>query len=417
MVWAGNLRARITVGMLVLASLSSLLFAFGMYLANEGLETTVLQEVVQHEFDSLAASSIENPEQVRIHSALLEGYVGQRNPALPAELVNLAPGNYHNLPIGERVYQVLVGDHKGRRIYVAYNITDWESRERYMITVLVAGVLLVAIGSVWLGFWSSRQIVAPLTAFASRVKSLDPRERNVRIAEHFQDADITGIAQAFDRYMERLDGFVEREQSFSSAASHELRTPLTVIQGAADVLQEQHNLPPVAQRATQRIQRAGREMKEFIEALLFLSREDRVRANDVTGCDMGKIVQQIAEDYRAMLNGKALEINCEIHTTVILDVAPSLPTIVMSNLLRNAIENSDVGRITVTLDERSLTVADPGKGIKQADLARLFERDFTTKESAGGMGLYLVKRICDRLGWRIDVRSASGAGTVVRLQF
>lgn len=132
---------------------------------------------------------------------------------------------------------------------------------------------------------------------------------------------------------------------------------------------------------------------------------------------MGKIVQQIAEDYRAMLNGKALEINCEIHTTVILDVAPSLPTIVMSNLLRNAIENSDVGRITVTLDERSLTVADPGNGIKQADLARLFERDFTTKEGAGGMGLYLVKRICDRLGWRIDVRSASGAGTVVRLQF
>ena len=417
MAWVDSLRARITVGMLVLVSLSSLLFAFGMYLANEGLETTVLQQVVQHEFTSLAVSSLENPEQARIQSALLQGYVGQHNPAVPAELVSLAPGNYHSFAIGERLYEVLVGDDRGRRIYVAYNITDWEIREHYMIGVLVAGVLLVSIGSIWLGFWSSRQIVAPLTAFAARLQALDPRERNVRIAEHFQDADITGIAESFDRYMERLDGFVEREQSFSSAASHELRTPLTVIQGAADVLDQQRDLPAPAQRAIQRIQRAGREMKEFIEALLFLSREDRAQANNVAGCDMGEIVQQLVQDYRGSLNGKALAIDCQVRGKLILDVAPSLPTIVLSNLLRNAIENSEAGRISIALDERNLVVADAGRGMSEADQARLFDRDFTTKEGAGGMGLYLVKRICDRLGWRIDVQSASGEGTVVRLLF
>ncbi len=417
MVPAGSLRARITIGILVLASLSSLLFAFGVYLANEGLETTVLKEVVQHEFSSLATSSLENPQQTHINSALLQGYVGQANAKLPPELQALEPGSYHSQMIGDQIYEVLVGDDRGRRIYMAYNITEWEIREDYMIGVLVAGVLLVALGSVWLGFWTSGQIVAPLTAFAARVKSLDPRERHVRIAEQFQDADISGIAIAFDRYMERLDGFVEREQAFSAAASHELRTPLTVIQGAADVLDAQTELPAPAQRAIQRIQRASREMKEFIEALLFLSREDRAQANNVGGCDMGEIARQIAEDYRAMVNGKALKIDCEIHSELILDVAPSLPTIVMSNLLRNAIENSETGRIAITLDERSLTVADSGRGMSEAQQARLFERDFTTKEGAGGMGLYLVKRICDRVGWRISVQSASGEGTVVRLLF
>ena len=138
MAWAGSLRARITIGMLVLASLSSLLFAFGVYLANEGLETTVLQEVVQHEFNSLAASSLKDPEQEHIHSALLQGYVGQANAKLPPELLALEPGIYHSLVIGDEMYEVLVGDDKGRRIYVAYNITDWEIREDYMIGVLVA---------------------------------------------------------------------------------------------------------------------------------------------------------------------------------------------------------------------------------------------------------------------------------------
>ncbi len=417
MAWASNLRARITIGMLVLASLSSLLFALGVYLANEGLETTVLKEVVQHEFASLAAISLQDPQRTHINSALLQGYVGQANAKLPPELQTLAPGSYHSLVIGDQMYEVLVGDDKGRRIYMAYNITEWEIREHYMIGVLVAGVLLVTFGSVWLGFWSSRQIVAPLTAFAARVKSLDPRDRHVRIAEQFQDADIGPIAVAFDRYMQRLDGFVEREQAFSAAASHELRTPLTVIQGAADVLDAQTELPAPAQRAIQRIQRASREMKEFIEALLFLSREDRAQTNSVGGCDMGEIARHIAEDYRAMLNDKALKIDCEIHGKLMLDVAPSLPTIVMSNLLRNAIENSETGRIAITLDERSLAVADPGRGMSEAQQARLFERDFSTKEGAGGMGLYLVKRICDRLGWRISVQSASGEGTVVRLLF
>ncbi len=417
MAWAGSLRARITLGMLVLASLSSLLFAFGVYLANEGLETTVLQEVVQHEFNSLAASSLQDPQQTHIYSALLQGYVGQANAQLPPELLALEPGSYHSLTIGDQMYEVLVGDDEGRRIYMAYNITEWEIREDYMIGVLVAGVLLVALGSVWLGFWSSRQIVAPLTAFAARVKSLDPRERHVRIAEQFQDADLSGIAIALDRYMERLDGFVEREQAFSAAASHELRTPLTVIQGAADVLDAQTQLPAPARRAMQRIQRASREMKEIIEALLFLSREDRAQMNDVAGCDVGEIAQQIVEDYRAMLNGKAVEIDCEICGEFILNVAPSLPTIVMSNLLRNAIENSEAGRIVITLDEHSLTVADPGRGMSEAQQVRLFERDFTTKNGSGGMGLYLVKRICDRLGWRVNVQSASGEGTVVRVLF
>jgi hypothetical protein len=37
---------------------------------------------------------------------------------------------------------------------------------------------------------------------------------------------MSAIAEAFDRHQERLDGFVEREQMFTSAAAHELRTPL-----------------------------------------------------------------------------------------------------------------------------------------------------------------------------------------------
>ena len=80
--------------------------------------------------------------------------------------------------------------------------------------------------------------------------------------------------------MERLDGFVEREQSFTATASHELRTPLAVMRGAVELLETQAADRPGAGKALARIQRAVREMTEFTDALLALSREQQARGRD-----------------------------------------------------------------------------------------------------------------------------------------
>src|SRR5690606_22468322 len=138
-----------------------------------------------------------------------------------------------------------------------------------------------------------------------------------------------------DRYMERLDGFVEREQLFTAAAAHELRTPLAVIQGATEVLAEQSGLPPTAERATRRLERAIREMREYIEALLFLSREERRDADEQASCEVGRIVGQLVDDYRSLQQRKGLHWSMAAADELWLDVPPALPAIVVSNLLRN----------------------------------------------------------------------------------
>jgi len=49
------------------------------------------------------------------------------------------------------------------------------------------------------------------------------------------------------------------------------------------------------------------------------------------------------------------------------------------------------------------------------DLPRVFDRSYTTKQDGNGLGLNLVKRICDRFGWRIDIASELGKGTRVTI--
>jgi signal transduction histidine kinase len=91
---------------------------------------------------------------------------------------------------------------------------------------------------------------------------------------------------------------------------------------------------------------------------------------------------------------------------------------VIGNLLRNAFAYTDRGKIRVLLDGGSLTVTDTGIGIDAKDLPRVFERYYHSQRSHGaGIGLSLVKRICERYGWTITIDSEPGFGTASHLEF
>jgi signal transduction histidine kinase len=411
----GSLRVRITLAMLALAALGSSIFATSVFVAAERLEQTVLDRHVRAEFDTLAGRARHDPSFTTVRSALLLGFVGQDNPELPAAFATLSDGRHHAVHVGDKAYQVFVGTDEGRRVYAAYDITEWEALEQPVVNNLIGAVVLVCVLAVVLGFWISRQVITPVTALSERLRALDPRQRNVRIGRDYT-GEVAAIAESFDRYMERLDGFVEREQLFTAAAAHELRTPLAVIQGATEVLAEQHGLPSAAQRVTARLQRATREMREFIEALLFLSREEPADG-DRARCELRGIVAQLVEDCRGTtVAAKSLKIELAPSTELWLDTPPALPTIVISNLLRNAVEHTDGGTIRVALEGRTFRITDTGRGIPEDARAALFERGHSTKPG-GGMGLHLTKRICDRFGWQLTIASTAGKGTTASVTF
>jgi signal transduction histidine kinase len=181
------------------------------------------------------------------------------------------------------------------------------------------------------------------------------------------------------------------------------------------VLLEQPDLPPRVRRAGERISRATREMREFIEALLVLSREQRVDA-DRASSDLCQIVEGLIRDHRLLVDQSCVELGFDARNALELDVPPALPAMVVGNLLRNAIEHTDHGRVGIELKGRRLTVSDSGRGIAAADLSQVYDRSYSTKPG-GGMGLHLAKRICDRLGWQLEIVSELGRGTRATIDF
>ena len=119
-----------------------------------------------------------------------------------------------------------------------------------------------------------------------------------------------------------------------------------------------------------------------------------------------------------------------IHSRVSLDLQPlSLRVLtdekwlgfVVEQVLSNAVKYARGGTVTIFTQGDTLIIQDNGIGIAPEDLPRVFENGYTgcngrTDKRSTGIGLYLCRQICDRLGHRISLSSQVGKGTEVRIE-
>ena len=95
---------------------------------------------------------------------------------------------------------------------------------------------------------------------------------------------------------------------------------------------------------------------------------------------------------------------------------------IIEQILSNAVKYTDSGKVTITVsDDRTVMISDTGIGIAAEDIPRIFERGYTgyngrTQHKSTGLGLYLVKKACDRSGIHFEIRSKVGEGTSVLLR-
>ena len=155
-------------------------------------------------------------------------------------------------------------------------------------------------------------------------------------------------------------------------------------------------------------------MQSLIEALLYLARGESKGPPEF--CALNRIVTESTDMAAASMASSGVEMFVELEPVVVKG-SPVMVASVVNNLLLNAVNYTQRGTINVTLTRDTLTVRDTGIGIPPEDLGRIFERRYRGAQSRGlGLGLYLVSRICDRLGWRIETESRSGEGTTFRIR-
>ncbi len=278
-----------------------------------------------------------------------------------------------------------------------------QSRERILFIALFVTLVLVALIGYWLSARLARQTLAPLDGLVAELHALDPEQRQQRLAVPDRDSELAVIAEAVNRYMQRLDELVERERAFAAAASHELRTPLAVIRGAAEVLEAISPSAPLA-----RIQRAAISATQDLEALLWLS-----RAGDAPPVERLPLHERLKALCATQVNVDALA--WQLAPCVVI-APPGAVSIIVSNLLRNALRAAPDG-VRVLLNADTLSVEDDGPGVPVDELPLVFAPRTRGHDGGTGMGLYIASTLAARLGWRLTLENRAGGGARATIWF
>ncbi len=415
-----GLRYRVALGFALLGGLVSLLLAVGLYIASHDLEQRLIDETLNSELQDYLARRIRNPSSLPQATATIRGYVRSSrisSPSLPEVLQPLEPGFYH-VTLDGIPYRTIVSDQGGERVYVLYNEIQLQRRESGYVIFLATGVTVMTLLAAALGLWLTGRVIAPVTTLAQRVHGLNPERRGEPLASFYPQDEVGELAASFDHYLARLQDFIERERAFTGDVSHELRTPLAVINGAAEVLLGEPELSESARTRVSRIARACSEMTELTSALLGLARESEGAMPPGGACDVEEVLRDVVDKLRILLQTKPVTVVLDIQARPQLGVERAMLAIVLGNIVRNAFSYTDRGEIRIQLDASSVQVEDTGSGIQPDELQRVFQRYYRGSGSSGaGIGLSLVKRICDRYSWQVSLNSSAGSGTVIRLHF
>ena len=274
--------------------------------------------------------------------------------------------------------------------------------------LLLIGVL--AVGSVILAFWLSRQISRPIVELAEQAGAIDLERLDVRFRSRRQD-EVGVLARFLDQMMVRLRGSAQRLREVERRATqgemarqvnHDIKNGLIPIRNVFRHLSELFKEEPQALPKVFGERRAVLEtsivyLEELAANYARISKSPRRQS-----CRLNDIVRQVSAS--AEQPGRI---------TVRLDLDPQIGEIpidpvalrrIIENLTRNACESMEDGGGTLELITArrtneagdagfELSITDSGQGIPPEILDKVFDDFFTTKETGSGLGLSIVRRL------------------------
>lgn len=207
--------------------------------------------------------------------------------------------------------------------------------------------------------------------------------------------------------------------SFVYHASHDLRSPLRSVLGLIDIYRLEESRK-IKGECIEKIESSVKRLDNLVVELLSISRNDRINDPHRYISILTEVNYSISSYYNAS-DTTGLEIRSKILEPVKFYSDPTRVRIILNNLISNAIKYRSFHKeesyiyIEAIVDEEKmiLKVADNGEGIEKSKVPNIFDMFYraTEKSEGSGLGLYIVKKVADKLNAQIDVQSEELEGT------
>ncbi|MFD2176280.1 sensor histidine kinase [Veronia pacifica] len=266
--------------------------------------------------------------------------------------------------------------------------------------------VVVSLIACLIAWFISRKTIRPLRQLVQVVGGADPNALPRRFADQFPNDEVGILADSLEQSMQRIATTLERERCFTRDVSHELRTPLAIIKNAVEV----HRIRKGSDQnvVIERIADAAIAMEKTVETLLVLAREEHTQAKKET-FNVMPLVEKSVVGNAHLLEGKKVEVEIDDSCNREIFAQSGMLMVLLNNLLGNAFQYTQSGRVEVFFSGNQLVVQDTGCGIEPAISDNIMEPAVKGSQSTGfGFGLSIVKRLCEHQGWMLSVESQQG---------
>lgn len=233
--------------------------------------------------------------------------------------------------------------------------------------------------------------------------------------------DQTGALLVFQDTTQEVK-ILEMRKDFIANASHELKTPITIIQGFAEILHDNPDIPKeTASDLTSKIVKNCVRMTSLIKDLLALADIENLPPSRLHQFDIFDILQKAKNTTLEVFKEANITLHGQGPLLIVAD--PDLMEMAFLNLINNAAKYSHPpAQVDVFVQKNDqdvvVKVQDHGIGIPKADLPHLFERFYrvdiahSKKLGGSGLGLSIVQTVAKKHQGRVEVQSTPDKGSV-----
>lgn len=279
----------------------------------------------------------------------------------------------------------------------------WDLLEEFMLPWIIGlSLLLVSILVVVV-----REFL-PLKKIVAGVQNRLPDDLTLLPADNVP-SEVLPLILAINGLLQKTGENVLREKRFVADAAHELRTPLTALKVQLEVLQMSGADEPGREKAVRNLFQGLSRSEHLVEQLLALSRLESSQPFESEKNDINwkKSVENIVAQYRFQAESKNMTFElCLSPEGPMATANPDLVSLAIKNLIENAVKYSPQNAIiSIQTDRTAFKISNSGVRVDKVHLSKLSERFYRIpgqNEKGSGLGLSIVKRICDRYGCQLD---------------
>ncbi len=277
------------------------------------------------------------------------------------------------------------------------------------------------------GWFLAKRFLSPVDRMIQQARKITAAYLKSRLPRTFMQDELDRLAETLNEMIDRLEASTRAVQEFSSNVSHEFKTPLAIIRGEIDLALRRARSQEDLQRTIGVISEEVNGLIRLVDDLMFLVRSDAKQLNlQKKNLELVPILEQVLKLYHERAREAKVSLILEAPVPAEVFGDEIYLKRLFTNLLDNALKfTGPEGKVIVRVEMPGLgkvtvSVEDTGVGIDPETLenlgTRFYRADQARSKEGAGLGLSIVKAICDAHQGVLRFKSLPSHGTQVLVE-